>query len=445
MGKGSTIKIAILANAAKAKAELEGTAKSAGKIGPAFSKVGKAIGLGLLAGGAATAVFGKSLLTAGEAASTSNARIEQVLESMGQFPGRSKEVAAGLQQQAEAMARKTGIDQNQIKQAQSTLATFAAVGKSAGQVGGTFERATKLSQDLSAAGFGSVESASVLLGKALGDPIKGISALTRVGVSFTEAEKTKIKTLTESGKVTEAQGLILKAVEAQVGGVAVATSNATDRMKVAWSQFKENLGKALLPILDKVAAVFADKIVPALGVFFDALTGKSELNEFDGALKKINNAGVIIGETLRTIGTYVKIFFDALTGKSELNEFEGGLKTANNAGIIARDVLTKVAEVARNVLPTAFQAAKTAVGVLVAVLGNPVFQIVRGGGPRDRGRAQGVRSDPGRCPCRHTGVDRGPDRPQHCVDREPDRVDRPRDHRSCRGVGVRVETVRDVP
>jgi hypothetical protein len=59
---------------------------------------------------------------------------------------------------------------------------------------------------------------AVALGKALNDPIKGISALTRNGITFTESEKERIKVLVESNKVGEAQNMILQAIETQVGG-----------------------------------------------------------------------------------------------------------------------------------------------------------------------------------------------------------------------------------
>jgi hypothetical protein len=104
---------------------------------------------------------------------------------------------------------------------------------------------------------------AVSLGKALNDPIKGISALTRNGITFTESEKDRIKVLVESNKVGEAQNMILQAIETQVGGTAEATANATDRMKVGFTQVQERIGLALLPVLDKFTAFMLDKLFPA--------------------------------------------------------------------------------------------------------------------------------------------------------------------------------------
>lgn len=206
---------------------------------------------GLVALGAAGAKF----VAAGEQAATSNARIRQIADSMGLFGEASDEVAEKLVKQAEATARLTGVDQNQIKESQALLLTFGDIAKSADEVGGAFDRATQLTVDMAAAGFGSATDNAKQLGKALNDPIKGISALARSGVTFTDQEKEKIKTLVESGKLLEAQDMILGAIETQVGGTAEATANSTDKMKVGFSQMSEQIGMALLPLVETVIPV----------------------------------------------------------------------------------------------------------------------------------------------------------------------------------------------
>jgi hypothetical protein len=113
--------------------------------------------------------------------------------------------------------------------------------------GGAFDRATVAALDMAAAGFGSAESNAVQLGKALEDPIKGINALTRSGITFTDAEKEKIKTMVESGNVLDAQTMILEAIEKQVGGTAEATATGSQKMALALGNVSEAIGAALLP------------------------------------------------------------------------------------------------------------------------------------------------------------------------------------------------------
>ena len=236
-------------------------------MGDKIKKFGKAAAAGLLVAGAAAIAFGAKAIQAGEAAATANARIDQINKSMGLFGESTDEVTASLVSYANEVARSTGIDQNAIKATQAKLLTFKELAVTADEVGGNFERATKAAIDLGAAGFGTAEDNAVSLGKALNDPIRGITALTRNGITFTESEKERIKVLVESNKVGEAQNMILAAIETQVGGTAEATSNATDRMKVGLSQVTETIGMALLPAFEKVTAFLLDEVFPAFQAY----------------------------------------------------------------------------------------------------------------------------------------------------------------------------------
>jgi hypothetical protein len=88
-------------------------------------------------------------------------------------------------------------------------------------------------------------------------------------VTFTAEQKELIKTLVETGRVAEAQEIILKAVETQVGGTAEATANASDRMKVAFSQLQESLGERLLPVFEKFATFFIDTLIPRMETLYN--------------------------------------------------------------------------------------------------------------------------------------------------------------------------------
>lgn len=203
----------------------------------------------------AVTVAAKKFVDAGEAAASANARIAQINESMGLFGSRTDAVTDRLVKYAEATARATGIDNLQIKATQAKLLTFGELAQTADKVGGTFDRATQAAIDLAAAGFGTAEGNAVQLGKALNDPIKGLASLAKSGVTFTEQEKEKIKTLVESGKQLEAQEIILAAIEKQVGGTALATADDTAKMREAFAQATQQIGIALLPLLNKLVPV----------------------------------------------------------------------------------------------------------------------------------------------------------------------------------------------
>jgi phage-related protein len=273
----------------KAQGDIETFSTKSKKAFNGLKSAGQKLALGLAGVSVAAIAVGKDLLDAGERASTSNARIDQITESMGLFGERTSDVTARLKELADETARKTGIDQNQIKQAQATLLTFKDLAWSANDVGGNFDRATQASIDLAAAGFGSVETNAVSLGKALNDPIAGLSALARSGVTFSEAEKEVIATLVESGNTYKAQQLILEAIEKQVGGTAEATANSSDQMKVAFSQLQEDIGLKLLPVFTELATFFVDTLIPALENAYNTVVPalKSAWDDLSAALGPI--------------------------------------------------------------------------------------------------------------------------------------------------------------
>ena len=252
MATPRTLKLSILADVAGLSKGLnQGTneVQSFGsKMGAFGKKAAAAFAVAGIAAAAFAVKFAKDAIVAGEAAATANARIEQINKSMGLFGESTAEVSASLIDYAEKTARATGVDTNSIKATQAKLLTFKELAATANEIGGNFERTTKAAIDLGAAGFGTAELNAVALGKALNDPIKGISALTRNGITFTESEKERIKVLVESNKVGEAQNMILEAIETQVGGTAEATANATDKMRVGFTQVSEKVGLALLPV-----------------------------------------------------------------------------------------------------------------------------------------------------------------------------------------------------
>jgi hypothetical protein len=203
----------------------------------------------------ALAAAGKSALAAGEEVNSANNRILQINTAMGLFGKETQQVTNRINKLAEAQGVELGISNLTIKATQAKLLTFKNLAKSANTVGGAFDRANKAALDMAAAGFGSAEGNAVQLGKALENPIKGIAALAKSGVTFTDQEKEKIKVLVESNKMLEAQELVLAAIETQVGGTAKATADDTKRMQEGFAQFQQSLGLGLLPILEAVTPV----------------------------------------------------------------------------------------------------------------------------------------------------------------------------------------------
>jgi len=123
------------------------------------------------------------------------------------------------------------------------LATFKQVR------GEGFERATKAAMDMSSVMGTDLNSSILQIGKALNNPIKGLSMLTRVGVTFTDEQTNQIKALQKSGDMYGAQAIILKELETQFDGTAGALrttfKGSVDAAGNALGDLKEQMGFAI--------------------------------------------------------------------------------------------------------------------------------------------------------------------------------------------------------
>lgn len=243
--------------------EVDGSGKTMGsRFGTAF-KVGA---LALMAGGVFAAKFLSGALEEAREAEKVTARTENVIKSMGIA---SKVSASQIGDLATSLSNKTGVDDDAIQSGQNLLLTFKNIASSAGEAGGVFEQTSGLMVDLSAAMGTDTKGAAIQLGKALNDPVKGLTALTRVGVSFSEQQKKQIEGFVESGQLAKAQGVILGELKNQFGGAAEAMANPADRLKVTYGNLKEQIGTALIPVVDR----FLNLLLSAAPAVSSAIAG----------------------------------------------------------------------------------------------------------------------------------------------------------------------------
>lgn len=197
------------------KAERE-MAKSARNIEDRAYKMGRALGVALKAGAgvaaAGLALYVKNTIEAEKVQAQLLARIKDT----GAAAGRSIQQ---LNTQAEKLQSLTIFDDETIGNAQAMLLTFKQV------QGLQFDKAIESALDLATVMGTDATSAAKLLGKALADPEKGMTALARAGIVFTEAERDVIKALTDAGDAAKAQDLILAKLQGSMGSAAEAARN----------------------------------------------------------------------------------------------------------------------------------------------------------------------------------------------------------------------------
>jgi hypothetical protein len=175
-----------------------------------------------------------------------------MLENMNGISAATDKTVKRMAEYADQVNKATGIDDEQIKAVQRKLLVFKTLRDTADELGGTFDRTTKAAIDLAAGGFGEMESNAIKLGRILQDPTKNLNALTRAGITFTDAEKRKIGRLQESGKLLEAQDLVLQSIEDRVLGLAEESATPFEKLAGQFSQIGDAIGEAMLPNLEKI-------------------------------------------------------------------------------------------------------------------------------------------------------------------------------------------------
>ena len=184
------------------------------KVRGNFQNLGRNFALAGAAFAGAAAVIAKSARDLARIEKI-NAQTEAVLKSMGNSAGVTSK---HIQDLAGDLEKLTASEAETIQEGANLLLTFRNIQNQVGENNDIFDQAVKMSVDLSRAMGTDASGEAIRLGKALNDPVKGVSALTRVGVSFTEQQKEQIKTLSQSGDILGAQKIILAELQAQFGG-----------------------------------------------------------------------------------------------------------------------------------------------------------------------------------------------------------------------------------
>ena len=191
------------------------------------------------------------------------AQTEAVVKSTGMAAGLTAQQMADM---ANAMSASSGTSifaDDAILGAQNVLATFT-------QIQGTnFGDATQSILDISQAMGTDLQSSALQVGKALNDPVAGISALSRVGVSFTDSQKAMIEALVETGDVAGAQQIILAELNKEFGGSAAAAvdtyAGQQAMLAAQFADIQQTLGEALLPVLVRFGSYASEVLVPIVG------------------------------------------------------------------------------------------------------------------------------------------------------------------------------------
>lgn len=279
----------------KASSTLRNFSSHVESVGGKVLDVAKAAAVGLAAAGAASVAFGLSSVKAFNESQDAIAQTNAVLKSTAGVAGVTAEQVDKLSKSLQA---QTKYSDEEVRSAENMLLTFTSIGKD------IFPQATKTVLDMSTALGQDLKSSSIQLGKALQDPIRGVTALRRVGVNFSEKQQDVIKSLVETGKTAEAQKLILKELNTEFGGSAEAAgktfSGSLAKLKNQLNDIQETIGKVIVdgltPLTGKIAEFLSkidwdkaiEKAKQGLKGFVEALKGNGVTSDgFVGKMEKV--------------------------------------------------------------------------------------------------------------------------------------------------------------
>lgn len=205
--------VGLTQGAERAERELDKRTK---RVSQKAEQLGKALGTGIAVAGSAAAAAMALFVRNTIEAERVQAQLVSRLNDTGGVAMRSLQQ---LNDHAEKLQSLTTFDDEAIGGVQAMLLTFKDIRDI------RFDKATEAVLDLSTAMGTDLNSAALQIGKALNDPVAGLTALSRAGVQFSEDQKKVIKALVEAGDKAKAQDIILAELEGQMGTAAEAARN----------------------------------------------------------------------------------------------------------------------------------------------------------------------------------------------------------------------------
>lgn len=312
---------------AKSK-EVVGKFNKMGKAGfSAFKlKIAAAIGTAIIAMRKLISV-GEDWIKKANVQARANIKVAQALNSTSYAAGLTRKE---LYETAKQLQELTNIgDEEILNNVTAQLLTFTNIAEQ------QFLRTQQAVLDISTVLDTDLKSVAIQLGKALNDPVANLSALSRSGIQFSEAQKKVIKDFARTNQLAEAQKVILKELERQYGGQAAAVTKATgdfSDFSAVMGDFQEILGEALSPairyIVDDLKAMI--KEAEKSGDIKEGMTEIAEgIKTIYDVLKQV---GKVVG-ALQDIGDFVKDYIPSYRILKALTEEETNSVKANTEAL----------------------------------------------------------------------------------------------------------------
>jgi len=245
----------------------------------------------------------KPYIDAANEAEDASVRLGVALSSTGEF---SRGAVSGINSFAAALARATGIDDEEIVRLTATLAQVGRLG------GASLERAARAAIDLSQVLGRDTASAALLLARAAEGSTQ---MLSRYGITVDEAAS-------KSEKFAQA----LTQIEAKFGGTAAALGNtfggSINKLAVEAENFRESIGGIVVPVLrpaiDAIAAGF--RIATLFVQFHKGAIDElpAAIGKYDTAVQRSQSFGLLAFQRAIDQGLALKRFLESPAATAEI-------------------------------------------------------------------------------------------------------------------------------
>ena len=347
MAQSRTLKLALLADIANFSTNMDSAGKKSQTLGDQFEAFGKKAALAFAAAGAAIGAYAKQAIENAAADEKAQRNLALTIEN-------TTAATAAQVRGVEAYISKTslaiGITDDELRPA------FGRLVRSTKDVEDA-QKLLNLALDVSAATGKPLEAVANALGKAYDG---NLNALGRLGLGL-DASILKSKDF----------DLVFNTLTDTFGGFAaneaLSTESAFARIKIASDEVQEQIGTALLPVVEQLTTFILESVVPVVQQFVNGLTGEGGLTD---SLTDSEKQAYQWGERVKSIIKTVIAF------KDELILVAGVIATVFTVSKIAAGVTATIALI--NSLIKAYNLLKSSAivaGIASAFAMNPLLGV----------------------------------------------------------------------
>jgi len=347
MAQSRTLKLALLADIANFSTNMGSAGKQSQTLGDQFEAFGKKAALAFAAAGAAIGAYAKVAIENAAADEKAQRNLALTIENT---TAATAAQIAGVEDYISTTSLAIGITDDELRPAYGRLVRSTKDVEDA-------QKLLNLALDVSTATGKPLEAVANALGKAYDG---NLNALGRLGLGI-DASILKSKDF----------DLVFNTLTDTFGGFAaneaLSTEAAFARIKIAGDEIQEQIGSALLPVVQELTTYILENVVPVVQQFVNGLTGQGGLSS---SLSDSEKKAFAWGERVKSVIKTVIQF------KDELIAVAGVIATVFVVSKIAAAVTATIALI--RTLITAYNALKASAivaGVASAFALNPLLGV----------------------------------------------------------------------